>query len=191
MQLCGTEESTSVLAEPAPGEDDTRFGEEELTGVGVDTQLKHNLASLFLKMRRILNISESALQEIIQRIGQVFKFSEPLIFSVVLEILRRHYPDIDNAVVKEVVCSDRHKCIFETHNSWRYTFNRRETYIVNKFPVVKPVEFVTDKQGQHVVYVPLIKMLQALLRKDDVFDKALTSSSSIENEYSNKRAHFN
>ena len=66
VQLCGTEESTSVPAEPVPAEDVSGLGEEELTNLGVDvndleSQLEHNLASLFLKMQTILNISESAL----------------------------------------------------------------------------------------------------------------------------------
>ena len=48
------------------------------------------------------------------------------------------------------------------------TSSRRATYIAKEFPVVEPVEFVTDKQGPNIVYIPLIKMLQALLNKDDV-----------------------
>lgn len=50
-----------MSAEPAPGEEDTS-GEETSVGVDVtdlDGQLEHNLASLFLKMQTILNISES------------------------------------------------------------------------------------------------------------------------------------
>lgn len=79
LQLCGTEENTSVPAEPVPAEDVTSLGEEELTDVGVDvndldSQLEHNLASLFLKMQTILNIPESALQEII-RTADVFSGS--------------------------------------------------------------------------------------------------------------------
>lgn len=78
VQLCGTEESTSLPAEPVPADDVTSL-EEELADVGMDldldldSQLEHNLASLSLKMQTILNISEGALQEIIQQIGQVFQ----------------------------------------------------------------------------------------------------------------------
>lgn len=200
VQLCGTEESTSVPAEPVPAEDVTSLEEEDLTDVGVDvndlnSQLEHNLASLFLKMQTILNISESALQEIIQQIGQVFQLSEPVMFSVVEEILRCHYPDIDNAVVKEVVCAVTDTNVFLKHTSAGgslSTSNRRATYIAKEFPVMEPVEFVTEKQGQNIVYIPLIKMLQALLSKDDVLDKALTTSSSKGSGYSNYRdgSHF-
>lgn len=85
MEVCDTEESTSVPAEPVPAEDITSLEEEELTDVGVDlndldSQLEHNLALVFLIMQTILNISESVLQETIQQIGQVFQLSEPLIF---------------------------------------------------------------------------------------------------------------
>lgn len=113
--LHGTEESTSV-----PAEDVTRLEEEDLTDADVsdlNSQLEHNLASLFLKMQTILNISESALQEIIQQIRQIFQLSEPLMFSVVEEILSRHYPDIDSAVVKEVVYAVTDTNVFLKHTS--------------------------------------------------------------------------
>lgn len=136
-------------------------------------------------MQTILNISQSALQEIIQQTGQVFQLSERLIFSKVVEILRRHYPNIDNAVVKEVVSAvtDTNVCLkHATAGGSLSTSNRQASYIVKEFPVVEPVEFVTDKQGQNIVYIPLTKMLQALLSKDDVSDKAVTTTSSKENE---------
>lgn len=83
-------------------------------------------------MQTILNISDSAPQEIIQQIGQVFQLSEPMMFSVVEETLRRHYPDIDNAVVKEVVCAVTDTNVFLKHTSVGgslSTSNRRATYI--------------------------------------------------------------
>lgn len=145
MDLCVTEESTSVLADPTPVEDDTNSEEEEeeLTGVDVsdlDAQLKHNLASLF-------------------------------------------FENADNT---------EHNTQHTIAGGSLSTF-KRPSYIVKKFPVVEPVEFVTDKQGQNIVYSPLIKLLQALLSKDDVSDKALMTSSSKENEYGNYRdgSHFN
>lgn len=157
------------------------------------TQLEHNLASVFLKMQTVLNISESALREIIQQIGQVFQLSESLIFSVVEELFKRHYPDIDNAVVEEVVCALKSTNVFLKHTSAGgslSTSSRRATYI--EFPVVEPVEFFIDSQGQNIVYIPLIKMLQALLSKDDVLDKALATDSSTRLEYNNYRdgSHF-
>lgn len=42
---------------------------------------------------------------------------------------------------------------------------------------MEPVEFVTDEHKQSVVYIPVLKMLQTLLNKDEILDKALTVSS--------------
>lgn len=41
------------------------------------------------------------------------------------------------------------------------TSNRRASFIAKEFPVAEPVEFVIDKQGKNVVYIPLLNMLQA------------------------------
>lgn len=69
-------------------------------------------------------------------------------FSVVQEMLRCNYPDIDNAVVKEVVCAVTGSNMFLKYTSTGgslSTSNRRVTYVAKEFPVVEPVEFFTDK----------------------------------------------
>ncbi len=127
--------------------------EDEWTSVGVDvsdldSQLEHNLAALFLKIQTILNISENALQEIIQQIGKLLQLSKPLMFSAMEETLRCHYPDIDNAVVKDSAVTDTN--VFLKHTSAGgslLTSNRRTSFIAREFPDVEPVEFIIDKQG--------------------------------------------
>lgn len=52
------------------------------------------------------------------------------------------------------------------------TASRRASYIQQEFPLVMPVEFRLDRDSS-VVYVPILKMLQALLNNKDILDKVL------------------
>ena len=52
---------------------------------------------------------------------------------------------------------------------------------------MEPVEFVTGEHKQSVVYIPVLKMLQSLLNKDEILDKALTVSSGDMQGYSTFR----
>lgn len=52
----------------------TNFQKQDLNCDNVDDlelQLEHNLAALFLRMWTILNISENAIQDVIQQINQI------------------------------------------------------------------------------------------------------------------------
>ena len=49
--------------------------------------------------------------------------------------------------------------------------------MLDAFKIVEPVEFsIGDKQS--VVYIPVLKMLQALLNRDDILDKVFSVDSS-------------
>lgn len=52
-----------------------------------------------------------------------------------------------------------------------------------KFPLVMPVEYVVDKDKKSVVYVPIQQMLQKLLSRTDVLDKAMSEEIHVPNEY--------
>ena len=45
----------------------------------LEKQLEHNLASLLLKMQTVLNIPESAVQEVMQQLCQLNKLSQPIL----------------------------------------------------------------------------------------------------------------
>ena len=69
----------------------------------LEKQLEHNLASLLLKMQTVLNIPESAVQEVMQQLCQLNKLSQPILQNRVRAILKRYYADMDETVVKEVI----------------------------------------------------------------------------------------
>ncbi len=63
------------------------------------------------------------------------------------------------------------------------TTKKRATYVSKEFPLVMPVEYVVDKDKKSVVYVPIQQMLQKLLSRTDVLDKAMSEEGHVPNEY--------
>ncbi|KAK2848117.1 hypothetical protein Q7C36_009799 [Tachysurus vachellii] len=63
----------------------------------------NNVAALFLKMSSILNISENALQEVIEQINQIYVLSQPLLHTSVGKILNQHCGDVEDSLVSEMV----------------------------------------------------------------------------------------
>ncbi|XP_031177005.1 uncharacterized protein LOC116065609 [Sander lucioperca] len=158
-------------------QDDTECEFEESVGdiQDLESQLERNLAALFLKMQTILHISESATQEVIQQINQIHLLSQPLLQSKVQEIISQHCGDVDNSIVSEVVNAVSQTNVllkFTSTGGSLSTASRRASYIQQEFPLVMPVEFRLDRDSS-VVYVPTLKMLQALLRNKDILDKVL------------------
>lgn len=85
-------------------------------------KLNHNLAGIFLKMQSILHIPASSIQDVIQELTEIHKLSFPLIYKSVSIVLRKHYPDVDDSLVTEVVhavsesnvfskCCDKGRCL--------------------------------------------------------------------------------
>ena len=66
-------------------------------------QLKLNAASLFLKMQAILHVSNTATQEIVDHLNQIFSLSQPLIKDAINDILQRHGHNVTDSTLNEVV----------------------------------------------------------------------------------------
>lgn len=83
----------------APETDQVEFEVTELNeDVGdLESQLEHNVAAVFLKMSSILNISENALQEVIEQINQIYVLSQPLLHTSVGKILNQHCGDVEDS----------------------------------------------------------------------------------------------
>lgn len=54
---------------------------------------------------------------------------------------------------------------------------------MRNFPLVMPIEFVVEKGRKTVAYVPLLQMLQKLLNKKDILDKAMSKQEHKTHEY--------
>ena len=94
---------------------------------------------------------------------------------------------MDELVVKEVICAVSESIVMTSlcgkHGSLG-TVKKRAAYVKNKFPLVMPVEYVVEKGTKTVVYVPIQHMLQKLLNKTDILDKALSEKVHVPHEYS-------
>lgn len=150
--------------------------EESIDGVpDLEIQLERNLASLFLKMQVILHISESVAQEVIQQINQTQLLSQPLLQNAVQKIISQLCGDVDNFIVNDIVSVVSQSNVllkFTNAKGSLSTANRRASCILHEFPVVMPVVFALDKD-QSFVYIPILKMLQALVNNQDILDKVL------------------
>nr|XP_055032090.1 uncharacterized protein LOC129420928 isoform X1 [Misgurnus anguillicaudatus] len=162
-------------------EDECNLPEEQDNLDDTRQKLEHNLASLFLKMQTILHISDSATQEIIQQLNQIYLLSESLLSSTIQQIIVKHCGEANSSVVKELVraVTDSNVMLQCTKEGGPLsTTNRRTSYFLREFPVVMPVEYKIDGDDQCYVYIPVIEMLQKLLKKTDVLDKVLGSGET-------------
>lgn len=151
---------------------------------GLEKQLEHNLASLLLKMQTTLHIPESAVQEVIQHLCQIHDVSQPLLYSNVKTVLKKHYPDVNELVVMFAVSeSNVMTSLCGKHGSLG-SVKRRAAYVRNNFPMVMSIEYVVEKGIKTVVYVPIQHMLQKLLNKSDILEKAMSERVHIPHEYS-------
>ncbi len=56
----------------------------------LQVQLRNNLASLFLKMHSVLHVSEMALQDIVEKLAEIFSLSKPLVRGSVISYALLH-----------------------------------------------------------------------------------------------------
>lgn len=149
------EPSPNINIQPedsAPDTDEVEFEVSELSEdvEGLESQLEHNVAALFLKMSSILNISENALQEVIEQINQIYVLSQPLLHTSVGKILHQHCGDVEDSLVSEIAKVFTESNVFLKFTSTGgslSTTSKQTSYISKEFSVVTPVEFVlkTDR----------------------------------------------
>lgn len=133
------------------------------------------MASLLLKMQTVLNVPDSAVQEIIEQLCQISKLSQPLLQTKIKTILRNHNLDINEMFVKKVT-SAVSKCnimTFCAKDGPLGTTKRRAAYVRKKFPLVNPIVYVVEKGKKTYLHcVPVVPMFQKLLNKTDVLNKS-------------------
>lgn len=136
-------------------------------------------------MQTILHIPESAVQQVIQHCCQIHDLSQPLLYSNVRSVLKKYYPNVDEVVIKEIICAVSESNVMTSLCGKRGslgTVKRRAVYVRNKFPLVMPIEYVVEKGTKTVVYVPIQQMLQKLLNKSYILDKAMSEKVHVPHE---------
>lgn len=135
--------------------------------------LRHNLASLFLKMQSVLHVSDMASQEIVDHLAQIFSLSQPLLKKTIREVLQIHDVTVSETTLDEVVSAvmDSNILVSSTAKGGILsTTKRRKTFFEKNYPVVIPVQYTLDS-GHTAVYIPILEMLQKLCRHTDILDK--------------------
>ena len=94
--------SEVVPREPSPGHENTEEEDAQCDTDRLKDQLKHNAASLFLKMQTILHVSNTATQEIVDHLNEHFSLSKPLVREAVNEVLQ-HGHNVTDSTLDEVV----------------------------------------------------------------------------------------
>lgn len=156
----------------------------DVTHSDLANQLEHNLAGLFLKMQSILHIPASSIQEIIQQFNQIHALSLPLLNKTISSVLMRCLPNADESLIAEVVNAFSESNFFSKCcdsllvTGCLSTIKRRNSYVLAEFPLVMPVEYMIDRETKPVAYVPILSMLQKMLNKSDILDKALSIPES-------------
>ena len=153
---------------------------------GLAEQLQYNLAAFFLKMQTILHVSQRAIQEIIEHIDQLFSLSEPVVRESVIKILKKHDCSFTDTLVSEIAqavseSNVLHKSV--TSEGPLSTAKRRKSYFEEKFPYVKPVEYLIESSQRSYMYVPILTSLQQWLQKPDVLEKVKETTSHMPGQY--------
>ena len=158
-------EGTSDLHEECPGPSrEVGNGDQCDTG-SLRNQLKKNLSSLFLKMQAILHVSNTATQEIVDDLNDIFSLSELLIKEAVSDILQRNGHIITEPTLSEVVAAVMDCNVLSTSTSKGAELSshkRRKTFIERNYPCVMPVEYQLEEPGHTSMFVPILSMIQEL-----------------------------
>lgn len=105
-----------------------------------------------------------------------------LIYSTIQKILGQHCPNVDVSVdVTEILNAlpDNNTVLKHTQASAPC----QPSYTARELPLEKPAEFLMSTDKQSTVYVPVLRTLQALLNKEDILEKALSSEIAQANVY--------
>lgn len=63
------------------------------------------------------------------------------------------------------------------------TVKKRAAYVRREFPLVNPIEYIVEKGKKPLAYVSIVPMLQKLLNKNYVLDKAMSEKIHVPQEY--------
>ena len=107
-------------------------------------------------MQTILHVSQRATQEIIEHIDQLFSLSEPVVRESVIKILGKHSCPFTDTLVSEIVQAVSESNVLHTSVTPEGTLptaKGRKCYYEEKFPFVKPVEYLIES-SQHTYMYP-------------------------------------
>lgn len=178
-----TSGACNVSEEPESNTNDDNEDIEDIDDVNaLRNQLKHNVASLFLKMQAILHISNMATNEIIEDLSDIYVLSQPLIRKTVSDVLQKHGYNVSAVTMDELVSAvmDCNILFSETSEGAELSsFKRRKTFIEHNYPVVMPLQYDLQQSESFSTYVPVLSMIQSLFRNSDILTKITAENSEV------------
>lgn len=147
----------------------------------VEGLIQHKLASLFLRMEAILHVSKTAIQEIVEELGSIGSNVGELAEMSVKQVLNKHNCSLDSSVIAAITETvlETNPLAFLSKRGPLSSIYKRTTYYKDNFTVIEPVEYTLDASRKNTfVYVPILKVLTALLNRSDVLDKVLQSDQA-------------
>ena len=145
------------------------------------------MASLFLRMKTILHVSNSALQEVIDELFDIGDFAYKNIKKIVENVFEENNCAADASVVTSL--SDEIQSLnplkFLSRAGCLGTERKRQSFYRKNFTVVEPVEYVLNAQEKKhtFVYVPILDLLSKLLERSEIL-QTLQRSNEQEGHYS-------
>lgn len=109
----------------------------------LQVQLNNNWASFFLKMYSVLHLSETAMQNIIDDLLQIFSLSKPLVRDSINNILHQHSRSMSDVVLNELVEAVMNTNVFvdaAEAGAELSTAKWRKTFVRCHYPLVMPVQ---------------------------------------------------
>lgn len=143
--------SDTTENEPGPSNDSLDVAEMQCDIDKLRCQLKCNLSSLFLKMQSILHVSDTASQEIIQHLNEIFSLLKPIVKETLTETLQKHNLAVSSSVLDELTeaVMDCNVVVKATSKgSDLSTAKRRKVFVEKNYPLVKPVQYDLEMSGK-------------------------------------------
>ncbi|XP_060761703.1 uncharacterized protein LOC132891510 isoform X1 [Neoarius graeffei] len=181
---CNLASASEETSEECPGPSRELENADHVETVSLRNQLKKYVSSLFLKMQAILHISDTATQEIVDHLNEVFSLSEPLIKEAVHDVLTKNGHCISESALSEVVAAIMDCNVLSTSTckgAELSSSKRRKTFIEHNYPCVMPVEYQLEP-GHASMYVPILSMIQELFRSTDILKK-ISETDTAFNQY--------
>lgn len=143
--------------------------------------IQRRIASLLLRLQAVLHVSQSAIQEIVDDLFDVGQCAVQLTQHKIENILKEHNCSSEEltASLTEALQSANPLTLFSREGPLGTEFKRQSFYRQN-FTVIEPVEYALNRQKKShtVVYIPILKLLSEILKRDEVLHELRVNGSS-------------
>lgn len=194
-----SQESSYNPEEDAGNQDDSAVEEDSAcsnSDVDVTNNLpeviENNFAAALLKLEHFAHVPGKKIDEFLEELHYLSSATLPLSIDILEGVFQKHSPTTDRSAVTEVataLCTSNPllKAI-EKGGPLSSTYLRNK-YYKESFNVVEPIEYVLDaKENRSFQYVPVLKSLQQLFKKD-VVDRVVENHRAQQSKMASGEHH--